>query len=98
MHYGLWKKKKLKHISTYLFCTKYNEINIRHSNVQSIKKKKKKKKKKKNGTPPLISSTNYRREMKPVPINMDYCLLQFRALKFYFGVRLQGGGGVSTKL
>ena len=30
--------------------------------------------------------------MKIVPINMDYCLLQFDALKFFLGVRLRGGG------
>ena len=34
---------------------------------------------------------NYRTEMKLVPINMDYCLLQFDVLKFFLGVRLHGG-------
>ena len=37
---------------------------------------------KKKGTPPTNSNTNYRREMKLLPINMDYCLLQFGAIKF----------------
>ena len=35
--------------------------------------------------------TNYVREMKLVPINMGDCLLQFYALKCFFGVRLHGG-------
>ena len=35
--------------------------------------------------------TNYRAEMKLVPIIIDYCLLQFDALKFFLGVRLHGG-------
>ena len=28
-------------------------------------------------------NANYRRDMKLVPVNMDYCLLQFDALKFF---------------
>ena len=39
----------------------------------------------------INSYTNYCREMKPVPINVDYCLLQFDALIFVLGVRLHGG-------
>ena len=39
----------------------------------------------------INSNTNYRKEMKFVPINMDYCLLQFDALIFFLGVRLHGG-------
>ena len=35
--------------------------------------------------------TNYRAEMKLVPIIKDYCPLQFDALKFFLGVRLHGG-------
>ena len=31
--------------------------------------------------------------MKLVLIIMDYCLLQFDALNFFFGLRLHGGGG-----
>ena len=48
---------------------------------QSIKDKK--------NTTPIDSNTNYRREMKLVPI-MDYFLLQFDALKI-LGVRFHGG-------
>ena len=33
---------------------------------------------------------NYHREMKLIPINMDYCLLQFDALNFILGVHLHG--------
>ena len=47
--------------------------------AQSVKKK---------GTPPINSVTNYRREMKLIPINMDYSLLQFDSLKFVLGTRL----------
>ena len=48
------------------------------------------KSKKKRNTP-IYFNTNYRTEMKLVPIIMDYCLLQFDALKFFLGVRLHGG-------
>ena len=51
--------------------------------------------KKKRNTP-IYFSTNYRTEMKLVPIIMDHCLLQFDALKFSLGVRLHKEGGVST--
>ena len=37
------------------------------------------------------SNTNYRSEIKLVPINMNYCIVYFDALKFSLGVRLQGG-------
>ena len=36
----------------------------------------------------IYFNTNYLTEMKLVPIIMDYCLLQFDALKFFLGVRL----------
>ena len=41
-----------------------------------------KKKKKRNTS--INFNTNYRREMKLVPANMDYCLFQFDLLKFFF--------------
>ena len=37
-------------------------------------------------------NTNYRREMKFVLINMEYCLLQFDAFKLFLEVRLHGVG------
>ena len=37
---------------------------------------------------PINSVTNYRREMKLTPINMDYCLLQFDALKFFLRIHV----------
>ena len=40
----------------------------------------------------IYFNTNYRTEMKLVPVIMDYCLLQFDALKSFLGVRLHGGG------
>ena len=55
------------------------------SYVQLVKKKEKK-----NNTS-IYFTTNYRREMKLVSIIMDYCLLQFDALKFFLGVYLHGG-------
>ena len=38
----------------------------------------------------IYFNTNYHTEMKLVPIIMDYCLLKFDALKFFFGMRIQG--------
>ena len=46
--------------------------------------------KKKRNTP-IYFNTNYRTEMKLVPIIMDYCLLQSDAVKFFLGVRLHLG-------
>ena len=40
---------------------------------------------------PIYFTTNERTEMKLVPISMDYCLLQFDALKFFLEVHLHGG-------
>ena len=37
------------------------------------------------------SVTNNRREMKLLPINMDCCILQFDALKFFLEVNLHEG-------
>ena len=48
-------------------------------------------KKKKIRNTPTNSNTNYLREMNFVPINMDYCLLQFDILKFFLGVCLRRG-------
>ena len=53
---------------------------------QSVSQKKEKK------NTLIYFNTNYRTEMKPIPINIDYCLLQFDAIQFFLGVRLQGGG------
>ena len=53
--------------------------------VQSVKEKQQKK-------TIINSNTSYRREMKFVPINMDYCLLQFDASNFFSGIRLHGDG------
>ena len=41
---------------------------------------------------PTYFNTNYRREMKLVPIIMNNCLLKFDALKFFLCVHLHGGG------
>ena len=40
---------------------------------------------------PIFLNTNYRTEIKLVPVIKDYCLLQFDALKFFLGVRLHRG-------
>ena len=42
----------------------------------------------------IYFNTNYHTEMKLAPIIMDYCLLQFDALKFFFVLHVHGG--VST--
>ena len=39
----------------------------------------------------IYFNTNYRTEMKLVSIIIDFCPLQFDALKFFLGVRLHGG-------
>ena len=51
----------------------------------------KKKKKKTEWNTPIDSNTNYRTEMKLVPIIVDNSLFQFDALKFFIGLRLHGG-------
>ena len=51
--------------------------------VQSVKKKKM--------NTHINSNTNYCRETKLIPINMDHCLPKFNALKFLLGVRFLGG-------
>ena len=48
------------------------------------------KSKKKRNTP-IYFNTNYRTEMKLVPIIIDNCLLKFDAFKFYLGVCLHEG-------
>ena len=45
--------------------------------------------KKKRNTP-IYFNTNYHIQIKLVPNIMDWCLLQFDALKFFFGLRLHG--------
>ena len=40
---------------------------------------------------PIYFSTNYRAEIKLVPIIMDYSLLQFHALNLFLGVNLHRG-------
>ena len=59
------------------------------NNVKSVKKEKKKKK-----TKHPYFNTNYCIEMELVPNIMDYCLLQFDALKFFLGVHLHGEGSL----
>ena len=45
---------------------------------------------------PIYFNTNYHTEMKLRPIIMAFCLLQFDALKFFFRLRLHGGGSLSN--
>ena len=53
--------------------------------MQLAKKRKKKRK------TLIYFTTNYRTEMKLIPIIMDYYLPQIYALKFFLGVRLHRG-------
>ena len=46
---------------------------------------------KQNKKKPIYFNAYYRTEMKLVPTIMDYCLLQYDALKFFLRVRLHGG-------
>ena len=64
------------------FCLQYSE-KIRRSMHSRSKKK---------WNTSIYFNTNYSTEIKLVPIIMDYCLLQFDALKFFLGVHLHGGG------
>ena len=44
---------------------------------------------------PNYSNENYHTEIKLVPNNMDYCILQFDALNIFFrGAFLWGGGSL----
>ena len=61
-------------------------ININRLNIMRMYSTSKRKR-----NTPVYFNTNYRTEMKLVAIIMDYCLLQFDALKFFLGVRLHGG-------
>ena len=49
------------------------------------------KKRKINRNIPIYFNTNFRTEMKLVPIIMDYYLLQFDALQLFLKIRLHGG-------
>ena len=70
-------------ICFYIWCKFFYSLKLSwiKEYVQQVKKK----------NTPIYFNTNYRMEMKLVPIIMDYCLLQFDALIFFFGVRLHGG-------
>ena len=57
-------------------------LRIKQNNQHQCTINQKKKKRKKKNTP-IYFKTNYRTEMKQIPIIMDYCLLQFDALKFF---------------
>ena len=59
--------------------------------LQSVKKRRKR-------NTPFYFNTNYRIEMKLVPIIMDYCLLQFNALTFFLGVLQHEGSLTNFKL
>ena len=75
---ALYKLKFL--VINWLFRRKGYTQEIRDMLVQSAKKEKQ--------NTPISSKANYRREIKLKPINMDYCLLQFDALKFFLWVHL----------
>ena len=81
-HFGvkMWDVKPPSHHETKCktsFLHKIATINIYSRSKKNIKN-------------PIYFSTNYRTEIKLVPIIMDYCLLQFDVLKFVLGVRLHG--------
>ena len=67
--------------------THRKKIAIHAHILQSVKKKKNKK--------PINSNTNYCREMNFIPIDVDYCLLQFAALIFFSLGSVYMGGGAS---
>ena len=65
------------------------------TSIYTVGQQKEKKTKKRNT--PIYFNTNYRAEMKLVSIIMDYCLLQFDALKFFLGIRLHVGSEPNFK-
>ena len=65
---------------------KKSEFNVKRCITLYRRSKKEKEKK-----PSTYFNTNYHREMKLVPIIMDYCLIQFDDLKFFLGVCLDEG-------
>ena len=73
----------LREVGNHEQCKLYLTDSVSENLSQSIKKKKK--------NTPVYFKTNYRREIKLAPINMDYSLLQFHDLKFVLGVHLHGG-------
>ena len=80
----VWKKKAPKVINRWR--SKLHAMQIKRQPYTFDNNKKKK-------NTPNNFNTNYRRDMKLVPINLVYCLLQFDVLKFFLGVRLHGGRG-----
>ena len=77
---SVFSRKRVKLTQGELFSIFMSEYFLR---VYSISNKKR--------NTPIYFNTNYRTEIKLVPIIMDYCLLQFDALKFFLGGRLHGG-------
>ena len=63
-------------------------------NVCKVSKKKKRERERererKRGNNFINFHTNYRRRIKFMLINMDFCLLEFDALNFFLGDRLHG--------
>ena len=80
-----------------LQCTEILDINkaFNAGMIQCVVGQKNKEKKTKH--PCFFFNTNYRTEMKLVPIIMHYCLLQFDALKFFLSFRLHGGSQPNFK-
>ena len=78
-----------RHSTLFLFLHRsIKSVPFIQGNRRRLKKKKNYSRSKKKKT--INSNTNYRRKMKLVPIDMDYCLLQFDALKFLLGIHLHG--------
>ena len=72
-----------KQQSKIIFQVKNQSLRVNEfSNVQWVKKKR---------NILIYFNTNYRIEVKLVPFIMNYCLLQFDALKIFLGVRLHVG-------
>ena len=69
--------KNCVHANSYFLSVYLMTIHIYQAfHVQSVKKRKKKR------NTPFNFSSNYLREMKLVPINIDFCLLAIDAFKF----------------
>ena len=83
---------RISNLAIFDYCSSVNNLTKRKKNIH-ICTVGQKKIKNKNKNPEIFINfnTNSRREIKLVPINMDYCLLQFDAIKYFLGVHLHGG-------
>ena len=76
--FDIFLLKKLRYVSKLLYrYIKFQKLYLHLKGILGQKKKR---------ITPAHSNTNYPKEMKLVPINIQYNLLQFNSLKFALGI------------